>query len=551
MSATISPFLNVPVGHSEIKRRFTEEEPQTRKRQKLDPPTSTANSQVDEWVNRNIDDLPKILESNSPVKKPWSDVDQAKAIDSIKRALVQITTSYKKENQEPTPVSCSEVIDSSSTIKSRGILTTQQPRYDNLGAAPASHTTLSQSLPPHSQGPVMKDVFYGGQENVENTGQYTTCYTTYQSVPAEHPGVYKSEKQTPQQQGGPLPGQYHYFPEVSPSRPEQPYPSPPRTDTDMMYSSLNYSPLVPGWPQPAGPVRQHYTSPQQGLNWNDHAPVTDCMSPTNQVYVSTPSSPDVPLTPPDEADSKPKTLNSLSDYSLQNLNDLNKEMSDMSSAHGPGKVCHPMEVFCTVPGRLSLLSGASKYNVTIGEVQRRLTYPESLNVSLLGGVLRRAKAKNGNHALRSQLEERNITIPTGRRKAASVSLFTSLLEGESAQLANDFNTLCEKFFPCRELAKAAVINDSHRYHIPQEQHLQRVMNTKQMITDLQELMEMNVVKNNEIMNTQGVGGHHNVPCPQLMTFELLTHGFGASALSAALNVVQTYLDEMVKCMTLQ
>ena len=73
----------------------------------------------------------------------------------------------------------------------------------------------------------------------------------------------------------------------------------------------------------------------------------------------------------------------------QNLNELNKEMSDLSSTHGAGKVCHPMEVFCTVPGRLSLLSGASKYNVTIGEVQRRLTYPESLNVSLLGGVLRR------------------------------------------------------------------------------------------------------------------------------------------------------------------
>ena len=69
-----------------------------------------------------------------------------------------------------------------------------------------------------------------------------------------------------------------------------------------------------------------------------------------------------------------------------------------------------------------------------------------------------------------------------------------------------------------------------------------------MINDLQELMEMNVVKNNEMMNTQGVGVHNMVPCPQLMTFELLTHGFGANALSAALNVVQTYLDEMIKCM---
>ena len=56
--------------------------------------------------------------------------------------------------------------------------------------------------------------------------------------------------------------------------------------------------------------------------------------------------------------------------------------------------------------------------------------------------------------------------------------YPNIFSGESAQLANDFNTLCEKFFPCRELAKAAVINDSHRYHIPQEQHLQRVMSTK-------------------------------------------------------------------------
>ena len=45
-----------------------------------------------------MEDLPRILDSNSPVKKRWGDVDQAKAIDSIKRALVQITTSYK-ENQ--------------------------------------------------------------------------------------------------------------------------------------------------------------------------------------------------------------------------------------------------------------------------------------------------------------------------------------------------------------------------------------------------------------------------------------------------------------------
>ena len=47
------------------------------------------------------------------------------------------------------------------------------------------------------------------------------------------------------------------------------------------------------------------------------------------------------------------------------------------------------EVFCSVPGRLSLLSSTSKYKVTISEVQRRLSPPECLNASLLGGLLRR------------------------------------------------------------------------------------------------------------------------------------------------------------------
>lgn len=51
--------------------------------------------------------------------------------------------------------------------------------------------------------------------------------------------------------------------------------------------------------------------------------------------------------------------------------------------------CTPNDVFCSVPGRLSLLSSTSKYKVTVAEVQRRLSPPECLNASLLGGVLRR------------------------------------------------------------------------------------------------------------------------------------------------------------------
>lgn len=47
------------------------------------------------------------------------------------------------------------------------------------------------------------------------------------------------------------------------------------------------------------------------------------------------------------------------------------------------------EKFCEVSGRLALLNNNQKYPVTVGEVVRRLSPPENLNTSLLGGVLRR------------------------------------------------------------------------------------------------------------------------------------------------------------------
>lgn len=66
----------------------------------------------------------------------------------------------------------------------------------------------------------------------------------------------------------------------------------------------------------------------------------------------------------------------------------------------------------------------------MGEVQRRLSPPECLNASLLGGVLRRAKSKNGGRILREKLEKIGLNLPAGRRKAANVTLLTSLVEGK-------------------------------------------------------------------------------------------------------------------------
>ena len=113
----------------------------------------------------------------------------------------------------------------------------------------------------------------------------------------------------------------------------------------------------------------------------------------------------------------------------------------------------PNDTFCSTPGRLSLLSSTSKYKVTIAEVQRRLSPPECLNASLLGGVLRRAKSKDGGKLLRDKLDKLGMTLPAGRRKAANVTLLTSLVEGEAIHLARDFGYVCETEFPARQVAE--------------------------------------------------------------------------------------------------
>ena len=125
----------------------------------------------------------------------------------------------------------------------------------------------------------------------------------------------------------------------------------------------------------------------------------------------------------------------------------------------------PMDIFCSVPGRLSLLSSTSKYKVTLSEVQRRLNPPECINASLLGGILRRAKSKNGGRCLREKLDKMGMNLPSGRRKAASVTLFTSLVEGEAIRLARDYGYLCETEFP----AKACAEYNSRQYTDPTDQ----------------------------------------------------------------------------------
>ncbi|NXU64765.1 AP2C factor, partial [Horornis vulcanius] len=183
-----------------------------------------------------------------------------------------------------------------------------------------------------------------------------------------------------------------------------------------------------------------------------------------------------------------------------------------------GVVINPNEVFCSVPGRLSLLSSTSKYKVTVAEVQRRLSPPECLNASLLGGVLRRAKSKNGGRSLREKLDKIGLNLPAGRRKAANVTLLTSLVEGQSRQIPRLLfifrGVKPEPFVCCRQICKE--------------------------FTDLltQDRTPLGNTRPSPILDP-GIQG-----C--LTHFSLITHGFGSAAICAAMTSVQNYLNEALK-----
>ncbi|XP_018413722.1 PREDICTED: transcription factor AP-2-alpha isoform X3 [Nanorana parkeri] len=208
-----------------------------------------------------------------------------------------------------------------------------------------------------------------------------------------------------------------------------------------------------------------------------------------------------------------------------------------------GGVVNPNEVFCSVPGRLSLLSSTSKYKVTVAEVQRRLSPPECLNASLLGGVLRRAKSKNGGRSLREKLDKIGLNLPAGRRKAANVTLLTSLVEGEAVHLARDFGYVCETEFPAKAIAE--YVNRQHSDPNEQVTRKNMLLATKQICKEFTDLLSQ---------DRSPLGNSRPSPILEpgiqscLTHFNLISHGFGSPAVCAAITALQNYLTEALKAM---
>ncbi|KAF8797282.1 Transcription factor AP-2-beta like protein [Argiope bruennichi] len=235
------------------------------------------------------------------------------------------------------------------------------------------------------------------------------------------------------------------------------------------------------------------------------------------------------------------TLPSIDDGQGGSVEDANSLFpGDHNSVIRKG-VTSPTDVFCSVPGRLSLLSSTSKYKVTVGEVQRRLSPPECLNASLLGGVLRRAKSKNGGRSLREKLEKIGLNLPAGRRKAANVTLLTSLVEGEAIHLARDFGYVCETEFPSRQVGEFLCRNHSDPSELYRRKEL--LIATKQIMKEFVDLLNQD---RSPLCNTRPQAILEPNIQRHLTHFSLITHGFGSPAIVAALTAVQNFMNESLK-----
>ncbi|VDK81568.1 unnamed protein product [Litomosoides sigmodontis] len=200
------------------------------------------------------------------------------------------------------------------------------------------------------------------------------------------------------------------------------------------------------------------------------------------------------------------------------------------------------QTFCSVPGRLSLLCASSKYKVSVAELARRLAPPESLNASLLGGILRRAKSKNGGQTLRDQLERIGLKLPAGRRKSTNVTLLTSLVEGEAQHLAKDFANACSTEFPAKSIAHCRLKKCDTMSNMELEKEKEKFKAAKQLLSGFMDVLR----QSNNVLDKKD-----NTIQSSMERFSLITHTFGTPAILAGLSTFLMYVQESLDILSQQ
>lgn len=200
--------------------------------------------------------------------------------------------------------------------------------------------------------------------------------------------------------------------------------------------------------------------------------------------------------------------------------------------------------FCEVVCRLSLTGYRRKYNVSVGEICRRILGPESFNTTLITSMLRRAKSTKDKDCLETNLFNMGLSISNGRR-SKTITIFSALVENEAAQLALEFSQFTKEYFPTKDLCKVASnvletsCNDNNTDGEP-ETLSQQLMATRDVFNNFNELLNTAVLSMDENSNFLEVD-----QSDPLLQFSAFTHGFGLPALQVGLNVFNDLINGML------
>ncbi|KAI1714528.1 transcription factor AP-2 domain-containing protein [Ditylenchus destructor] len=205
----------------------------------------------------------------------------------------------------------------------------------------------------------------------------------------------------------------------------------------------------------------------------------------------------------------------------------------------------PNMEYCQVSGRLALLSNAKRYKITLGEIYRRISPPECLNASYLGGILRKAKKTDGGNQLRQELNRHGMSLPPGRRRMHACTTFTSLCEEEARQMGIDYYLISKDFFPSSHLAQ--IMMKPIKGDLQEaSQKLCAVQHASQIMEELRFVVEHMNGESKQfqpILSTDGTETTQaqNDAKEGIFKFSRLTHGFGPIAMLTAWDSFREFL----------
>lgn len=90
-------------------------------------------------------------------------------------------------------------------------------------------------------------------------------------------------------------------------------------------------------------------------------------------------------------------------------------------------------------------------------MNRRVNGPQRLNSSSVACALRRPKVKNCGGQMRAKLEESGIHCEMSSHQQVEPCKILGLCESEALHFAKDLNTICEKRYPTKNIAREVMI----------------------------------------------------------------------------------------------